>query len=439
MFPPPPLHLSDDDTHGFSRYIKRRDWLMARCDGPIVLMAPKLGPNQSHAWAHCYQPVYQDSYFLYLSGINQTGIAMVLDPQTKHHHLFLPSHNPDAIFWNGDYFSHGDPRSHEFLTALGFNAIHCITSFKAKLNAIGSGRTWHLNMESTGKKLRQNESFYLKKSMAQTFKKSFKFKNISALSWTQRLTHDDTAIDCITLAAQKTSAAFHATIGRTYDSEVALAGQLIGSLLTETPFGLAFSPIVAGNKNAAILHYTNNSARLESSDLVLLDFGLRWKTMCTDISRTIPAGGRYTDLQRRLMGIVIDTQLETIANVKPGITFNELNAIAWNALESHLDALFLSKGGRMKRPYSKQPHNIGHFLGIQVHDGDANRTYKDQPIPDRSIITIEPGLYGEFEFNGDAIHCGIRIEDNLYVSQQGTTNLTAAIPKHCDDIEAMYK
>ena len=90
----------------------------------------------------------------------------------------------------------------------------------------------------------------------------------------------------------------------------------------------------------------------------------------------------------------------------------------------------------MNRPYKTQPHNIGHLLGFQVHDGDANRGYNTQPLPEHSIITIEPGLYGEFEWQGEVIHCGIRIEDNLLVQPHGAINLTQAIPKSCQAIEA---
>ena len=174
-------------------------------------------------------------------------------------------------------------------------------------------------------------------------------------------------------------------------------------------------------------------------DLVLMDFGLRWRSMCTDVSRTIPAGGTYTDLQKRLMGIVLDAQLATIEQVQSGITFDELNAFAWETLENLLDKNFCSKGGKMNRPYKNQPHNIGHFLGIQVHDGDANRNYRSKPLPENSIITIEPGLYGAFEFNGEILHCGIRIEDNLLVTPSGYKNLTNDIPKQCHDIEALLE
>ena len=440
MFPQPPLYISDDLSTGFSRYKKRQEWLVSQCCGPIVIMAPTYGPNQQYTWAHCYQPVYQDSYFLYLTGINQTGIAIVFDPSTKERHIFLPDHDPNHVFWNGHYFSFGDTNSHSFLSQLGFSHICSMSSFKSTLKGMGSpSTTWHLLLDQDGKKLRRNESFSLKQYLARQCGPSFKYENISGLSWNQRLCHDAASVDCITLAAKKTKIAFESTLQFPFDSEVSLTGQLIGQLLKETPFGLSFSPIVAGNANAAILHYSNNSAPLQPHDLVLLDFGLRWQSMCTDVSRTIPVGGQYTDLQRRLMAIVLNTQSATIEKATEHITFDELNDFAWSTLESLLEKDFLSKGGKMKRPYSKQPHNIGHLLGIQVHDGDSNRNYRTTPLPKNTIITIEPGLYGEFELNGDSIHCGIRIEDNVLITKKGHQNLTQTIPKTCAEIEALCR
>ena len=96
---------------------------------PYCSFGPKLGPNHHHAWAHCYQPVYQDSYFLYLTGINQTGIAMILDPNHHRQFLFLPPHDPHHVFWNGHQFSYQDPKTHEFLTRMGFTDISTLTTF----------------------------------------------------------------------------------------------------------------------------------------------------------------------------------------------------------------------------------------------------------------------------------------------------------------------
>ena len=245
---------------------------------------------------------------------------------------------------------------------------------------------------------------------------------------------------CIKEAALKTELAFKQTLQSfQFKSETELCGTLIGELLKQTSYGLAFSPIIAANKNASILHYTNKSAIFDNNSLVLLDFGLRWHSMCTDVSRTIPVNGVYTDLQKCLMNIVIETQLATQNQIKAGVTFAELNTYAWDFLERQLEVNFIAKGGQMKRAYKKQPHNVGHLLGIQVHDGDANRSYRNTALPKGSIITIEPGLYGHFKLNGDESFYGIRIEDNYLVETNGAVNLTSNIPKTCQDIESILK
>jgi Xaa-Pro aminopeptidase len=414
---------------------------MDQCHGPIVLLAPTLGPNQQYAWANCYQPVYQDSYFLYLTGINQTGVAMILNPSNHKQSIFLPEYAKERVFWEGETFASGDNATETFLKHSGFNDIQPMKAFRPMLKALAKKPpVWHLLLDSPSTPLPRDEASALKHDLRQIVGTSFQYENISPLSWAQRLQHDESAIDSLTSAIKKTAAAFLSTIQTPVHSETELSGTLVGNLLKETPYGLSFSPIIAKNENAAILHYGNNSAPLKNGDLVLMDFGLRWNTMCTDVSRTIPVNGRYSELQRRLMTIVIDAQMKTLTHVQPGISFNQLNDISWKILEDNLNEDFISKGGRVNRVYKKQPHNIGHFLGIQVHDGDSNRAYRSQPLKENNIITIEPGLYGEFEFDGEKIHCGIRIEDNLLITKTGHVNLTKDIPKTCEDIEkAMLK
>ena len=92
MFPAPPLFINDGlSFDSFAkRSIRRRQWLIDRCTAPILLSGPRQGPNQMYAWAHCFAPVYQDSYLLFLTGINQLNIQIILDPQSGDQHIFLP-------------------------------------------------------------------------------------------------------------------------------------------------------------------------------------------------------------------------------------------------------------------------------------------------------------------------------------------------------------
>ncbi|MEK9726856.1 MAG: aminopeptidase P N-terminal domain-containing protein, partial [Candidatus Margulisiibacteriota bacterium] len=344
MFPRPPLFINDDlaiDQYT-NRSIRRRKWLMEHCHGPIVLLAPEYGPNQMYAWANCFCPVYQDSYILYLTGINQLGIAIILDPVKNEHHIFLPKYNSKTIFWDGDYFSYGDKRSHDFLSQLGFTHIHAKNQLDQIISQYSQNSIWHLLIQKVQKKYRRDDQFLLKQRLSRRFKSNFKFKNIEGLSWQQRFSHDATAINCAKQGAKKTEIAFRRLLTQSpFNSETQLAGQLIGELLKETCFGLSFSPIVARDKNAATLHYTANSEQCKNNSLILLDFGIRWQSMCTDVSRTIPSQGRYTDLQKRLMAIVLSTLSVTQQKLKAGVTFKELNDFAWQHLETTLQQEFL--------------------------------------------------------------------------------------------------
>ena len=345
------------------------------------------------------------------------------------------------MFWDGDFFAANDNKTESFLHSLGFTDICSLNAFNETIRSIAEeSPNWHLCLHQQKTGIKKDESYAIKTRLKRRFGTLFKYTNIANQTWEQRFTHQESAIDCCKIAAEKTNTAFcNALTQAPFQSETQLCGTLIGELLKQTPFGLSFSPIIAGNERAAILHYTNNSASLHPSDLVLMDFGLRWQSMCSDVSRTIPVNGQYTDLQKRLVQLVLNTLEATIATVKEGVSFNDLNEFAWDFLEQQLHDDFIKKGGKIHRLYKKQPHNIGHLLGIQVHDGDSSRGYKSKPLKSNSIITIEPGLYGTFEFNGKTATYGIRIEDNLLVTKNGCQNLTSKIPKSISDIEALLK
>ena len=415
-----------------TRYLKRRKWLMNQCNGPIVLSSPTVGPNQTYPWAHCDAPVYQDSYLLYLTGINQYPLHVVLNPLTEQHHIFLPPYNAKHVFWEGHTIAANHSESELFLKECGFTHIHDISKFRSFIgDLISKNPNWHLLIHEHKRKRINDESYRLIRSLKRRSLKPPLITNIADLSWQQRAQHDQLSLATLKTGIEKTAAAYNQVLlnRKTFTSETSLCGALKGALLSQTPFGLSFSPIVARNQNAAILHYVDCCDAVSKNDLILLDFGLRWQSMCTDISRTITLSGKLTPLQKMLVDIVKNVQEHVISLVKPGTTFDALNDACWNYMELLLERDFLAKGGTFKRDYSKQPHNVGHLLGIQTHDGDPFRTYRSNALKPGAVITIEPGLYGQFEYNGDRIHCGIRIEDNILVTPSGCENLSINIPK----------
>jgi Xaa-Pro aminopeptidase len=139
----------------------------------------------------------------------------------------------------------------------------------------------------------------------------------------------------------------------------------------------------------------------------------------------------------------LDTQKFHEKNVKAGLTLTELGKDAWLFMEELLDERFVKRGGKMRRCYKSKPHGISHLIGDIVHEGSPNRDYMDSPLKRGMLISNEPGLYGHFEIKIDGIlyseNIGIRLEDDLLITEKGCENLSENIPKEIEDIETFMQ
>ena len=186
----------------------------------------------------------------------------------------------------------------------------------------------------------------------------------------------------------------------------------------------AFGTILASGDSATILHYVENNRQTEDGQLLLLDLGADWEGYCADISRTFPVNGKFTERQAVLYSIVLEANRRAIAFAKPGVTQNDINEVvkAYYA-EALTEIGLITKPEEVARYYY---HGCAHSLGLDVHDvGD-----KDQPLVPGVVTTIEPGLYIAEE------GIGIRIEDDIVITETGCEVLSAGIIKEIADIEA---
>jgi Xaa-Pro aminopeptidase len=213
----------------------------------------------------------------------------------------------------------------------------------------------------------------------------------------------------------------------------------------------AYASIVAGGDNANILHYTDNGETLKDNDLLLIDAGGELSGYAADITRTFPVNGKFTEPQKLLYQLVLDTQLAVISAIKPGITFAKLNEIANEYLTQGLIDLAILSGDLTKLLSDKASkkyfiHGLGHWLGLDVHDvGDYqindNREQSREFVAGM-VLTIEPGLYmpiDDKDLDEKWRGIGIRIEDNIVVTEQGYENLTINSPQTIIEIEALMK
>ncbi|MGE4572059.1 MAG: aminopeptidase P family protein [Candidatus Izemoplasmatales bacterium] len=190
--------------------------------------------------------------------------------------------------------------------------------------------------------------------------------------------------------------------------------------------GVSFDTIVANGKNATVLHYVDNDQEILDGNLVLLDLGAYHNEYAADISRTFPVNGKFTQRQAELYQMVLDVNKETIKRVKPGIYVGELNEFAKNALAEGMIKLGLIKEKSEVSKYYY--HNVSHYLGLDVHDVG---TYSKK-IEAGVVLTVEPGIYIEEE------KIGIRIEDDILVTEDGYENLSKDIIKEIKDIEDYF-
>jgi len=209
--------------------------------------------------------------------------------------------------------------------------------------------------------------------------------------------------------------------------------------------GPGYTTIVGAGENATILHYIENRCAIADGDLVLVDAGCEYNHYTADITRTWPANGRFSPIQRDVYALVLAVQKSAIAMAKPGATIDEIHDHCVRGLTQGMIDLGLLTGTADDRiddqAYRRfYMHGTSHWLGLDVHDAGAYTIDgKARPLEAGMVITIEPGLYIAIDADGvpDNLRgIGIRIEDDIAITADGNDVLTAKCPKEIEDLEA---
>ena len=188
---------------------------------------------------------------------------------------------------------------------------------------------------------------------------------------------------------------------------------------------VSFDTIAASGKDATVLHYVSNHKEMQDGDLLLLDCGAAFKHYCGDISRTFPVNGKFSERQREAYEIVLEAQSEVIKAIKPGVTLIQLNEIVRNVYKERcVEAKMIEAPEQVDDIYY---HSVSHSLGLDTHDVGM---FEGTLLEPGMVITVEPGLYLEHE------SIGIRIEDDVLVTETGCVNLSSSILKTVEEIES---
>jgi Xaa-Pro aminopeptidase len=391
-------------------------------------------------------PYRQESNFYYLSGINEDHCAIVLDGAEKKSYLFVKEITEEETLWLGSRMGISGAKALD-----AFDEVYDIDTFEAQMKTLFQERV-RLYYDLFGDDpLLETLRLTCKELLhARGVLRSPRcFADVFELTQKMRLIKSDDEVLQIRQALAITKEAHHRAMRlcrdgmKEYEIEVEIEYIFAKNGASHN----AYASIVAGGNNANILHYVDNKETLQSTDLLLIDAGCEYGMYASDITRTFPVSGRFTQAQRELYEMLLHVQLEIIAMICPGISKKIVQEASERLLCEGMVRLGILKGEvdtllEAKTHKKYYPHGIGHWLGLDVHDPSPYVDEAGEQIVFEAgmVMTIEPGIYiksndkdAPQRFRG----MGIRIEDNILVTAQGCENLSEEIVKTVDAIEAM--
>lgn len=393
-------------------------------------------------------PYRADSYFHYLTGFPEPEAALVLiageKPQTI---LFCREKDVDKEIWDGFRFGPEEARER-----FAFDAAHPITTIDAKLAEWLPDQPllWYSLGHDTGWDARITAALNAARAQSRAGKRApSAIHDVRALLDEMRLIKDEHEIalmrESAQIAASAHRRAMRATAPGKYEYE--LEAEYLHEFRRHGCAAPAYPPIVAGGANACILHYVGNDQPLKDGELVLIDAGCEYAGYASDITRTFPVNGRFSGPQTDLYALVLAAQQTALATVKPGESFLAPHEAALRVLVQGLVDLKLLSGSvdglieseAYKRFYM---HRTSHWLGLDVHDaGEYRQGEQWRRLLPGMTLTIEPGLYLRAADDVPSVFhdIGIRIEDDVLVTETGCEVLSAAAPKGIAEIEAWMR
>ena len=426
-------------------YRKRRKAMLKELDSFCVIAGIPADPGSEEAYVQTWNKMVQEPAFLFLTGINQAGCYLLLDPATGEEILFVPPKDPFREFWNGKRLGYLEGDS-DVAKVTGIADVRSESELWDEIAMRASrlpegGHAYAYYFE----KFRDDHNDRFRKSMLKSLRGTgISLRSAAALHWKLRLPLEPERIADAEAAQKVTDEAFRTVLPMfaEFKNERELALRLDYEMQRRSDGDLAFPTIAACGKNACCLHYVKKDEPLVSGELVLLDFGIRMGSLHSDISRTVPVNGKFDPLQKLLYQIVLDSAAEYQKFVKPGVSLRDIGQVPWDYIMEQLETrLVQGAKGSYELLYDRRPHGVSHFIGEQIHEGDPGSRSLDVVLEPGMLISCEPGLYGKFSgvFGGRRItaQIGIRIEDDLLVTKSGFINVSKHIPKEIAEIEKL--
>ena len=428
-----------------SIYRSRRERL-ARAIGEGVALVPTAPERPRNRDSH--YPYRFDSYFYYLTGFTEPEATLVVvggrSPRTL---LFCRERSEEREIWDG--FRHGPEAARE---RFGFDEAHPAAALDEVLPRllenqpalhypIGADAEWDARVIRWLNLVRA-------RSRAGVAAPE-RVQDVRAALDDMRLLKDAHEATLMGRAGAIAAAAHRRAMqsARPGRNEYEIEAELLYEFRRNGAQFPAYSPIVAGGPNACVLHYVSNNMPLRDGDLLLIDAGCELDGYASDITRTFPVNGRFSGAQREVYELVLAAQRAAMDKVRPGSAWNEPHDAAVRVLaQGMLDLKLLA--GTLETVLEKElykrfyMHRTGHWLGLDVHDaGEYKRAGRWRPLDPGMVLTVEPGLYirAAPDVPERLRDIGVRIEDDVLVTEGACEVLTSQAPKAVAEIEALIR
>ncbi|MDO5330339.1 MAG: aminopeptidase P N-terminal domain-containing protein [Bacillota bacterium] len=413
-------------------YAARRAKLLSKIeDGSIVLLFSGEAKKSS---ADDTYPFEVNRNFYYLTGIEQESSALMLVKsygETKEY-LFISAYDPNKEKWYGRKLTVEEAREKS-----GINNVLLKNALTARIDGALNDqiRTYgpisrvYLDLEEEQKLGRGIAAADYRNSLEATYDGVHVF-DCYPLIIRQRMVKSKAEVDELRKAIKTTSLGIQAVMAMARPGlhEYELANRFFQVINDDNANqGLSFNTIMASGKNATILHYPNPQSVVGEGELILMDLGARSNYYCGDISRVVPANGKFNEEQKTIYQIVLGCNKAVANFARPGVTIAELQSFTKEYLASEcLSHGFIKEKSEIDKYYF---HGVSHHIGLDTHDPSD----RSLPLEPGNVISDEPGLY--MADRG----IGVRIEDDLLIIEKGSEVLSSDIIKEIADIESFYK
>ncbi len=379
----------------------------------------------------------QNSDLFYLTGINQEKTILVLSPNHPNlkyrEMLFIRKSSKDLETWQGHKLTKDEAREISGIENVFFND-----------NFDSTARDLMYYAENVYISTNENLSFsrfYNDSDLRFIEEMKFKFplhnyQRLGNILTKMRLKKEPEEIETIKHAIEITNKAFQRILNFTKPDvyEYEIEAEITHEFIRNKTKNHAYEPIIASGKNACVLHYIENDKQCKNGDLILFDFGAEFQNYAADLSRTIPVNGKFSERQKEVYNSVLNVQKEAIKLMICGKTINQLNKQVGEFMEKELIKLGLLNEEDVKNQDIENPlykkyymHGTSHYMGLDVHDVGTRDTVFEAGM----VLTCEPGIYIPEE------NIGIRLENDILITETGNIDLMADIPIEIVDIESM--